>query len=113
MADLLSTSVSGLLAFQQALDVTSNNIANSSTPGYSVETANLSPLPGQASAGGYVGSGVTVDGITRSYSELLSQQVRSSQSGYSSLNTLATQAAQVDTSSALPAPASLPACRAS
>jgi flagellar hook-associated protein 1 FlgK len=96
MADLLSTSVSGLLAFQQALDVTSNNIANSSTPGYSVETANLSPLPGQASAGGYVGSGVTVDGITRSYSELLSQQVRSSQSGYSSLNTLATQAAQVD-----------------
>ena len=41
MADLLSTSVSGLLAFQQALDVTSNNIANASTPGYSVETANF------------------------------------------------------------------------
>jgi flagellar hook-associated protein 1 len=96
MADLLSTSVSGLLAFQQALDTTSNNIANASTPGYSVETANLRELPGQTSAGGYVGSGVTVDGITRSYSELLSQQVRTSQSGYSSLNTLATQAAQVD-----------------
>jgi flagellar hook-associated protein 1 FlgK len=96
MADLLSTSVSGLLAFQQALDVTSNNIANASTPGYSVETANLTPLPGQASAGGYVGSGVTVDGITRSYSELLSQQVRGSQASYSSLNTLATQAAQID-----------------
>jgi flagellar hook-associated protein 1 len=96
MADLLSTSVSGLLAFQQALDTTSNNIANASTPGYSVETANLKELPGQTSAGGYVGSGVTVDGITRSYSELLSQQVRTSQSGYSSLNTLATQAAQVD-----------------
>jgi flagellar hook-associated protein 1 len=96
MADLLSTSVSGLLAFQQALDVTSNNIANASTPGYSVENANLKELPGQQTAGGYVGSGVTADGITRSYSELLSQQVRTSQSGYSSLNTLATQAAQVD-----------------
>ncbi len=96
MADLLSTSVSGLLAFQQALDVTSNNIANASTPGYSVENANLKELPGQSTAGGYVGSGVTVDGITRSYSELLSQQVRTSQAGYSSLNTLATQAAQVD-----------------
>ena len=47
MADLLSTSVSGLLAFQQALDVTSNNIANASTPGYSVENANLKELPGQ------------------------------------------------------------------
>ena len=96
MADLLSTSVSGLLAFQQALDTTSNNIANASTPGYSVETANLRELPGQTSAGGYIGAGVTVDGISRSYSELLSQQVRTSQSGYSSLNTLATQAAQVD-----------------
>src|SRR5579862_6937981 len=96
MADLLSTSVSGLLAFQQALDVTSNNIANASTPGYSVENANLKSLPGQATAGGYVGSGVTVDGITRSYSELLAQQVRTSQSSYSSLNTFATQAAQID-----------------
>ena len=38
----------------------------------------------------------TVDGITRSYSELLPQQVRTSQAGYSSPNTLATQAAQVD-----------------
>jgi flagellar hook-associated protein 1 len=96
MADLLNTSVSGLLAFQQALDVTSNNIANSSTPGYSVETANLTPEPGQATAAGYVGSGVDVDGITRAYDELLAQQVRSSQASYSSLNTLATQAAQVD-----------------
>jgi flagellar hook-associated protein 1 FlgK len=96
MADLLNTSVSGLLAFQQALDVTSNNIANSATPGYSVETANLVPEPGQATAAGYVGSGVEVDGITRAYDELLAQQVRSSQASYSSLNTLATQASQVD-----------------
>jgi flagellar hook-associated protein 1 len=96
MADLLNTSVSGLLAFQQALDVTSNNIANSSTPGYSVETANLVPEPGQATAAGYIGSGVEVDGITRAYDELLAQQVRSSQASYSSLNTLSTQAAQVD-----------------
>jgi flagellar hook-associated protein 1 FlgK len=96
MADILSTSVSGLLAFQQALDVTSNNIANSSTPGYSVERANMIPQPGQASAGGYIGSGVAVDSITRSYDELLAQQVRGSQASYSSLNTLATQATQID-----------------
>jgi flagellar hook-associated protein 1 len=108
MADLLSTSVSGLLAFQQALDVTSNNIANAATPGYSVETANLTPEPGQSTAAGFIGSGVEVSSITRSYSELLAQQVRSSQASYSSLNTLATQAAQVDnllsgSSSGLPA----------
>ncbi|MBS0580759.1 MAG: flagellar hook-associated protein FlgK [Proteobacteria bacterium] len=96
MADILTTSVSGLLAFQQSLDVTSNNIANSSTPGYSVERANLTPQPGQASAGGYIGSGVRLASITRSYDELLAQQVRGSQASYSSLNTLATQAAQID-----------------
>lgn len=96
MADLLSTSVSGLLAFQQALDVTSNNIANAATPGYSVETANLTEAPGQATGVGFIGSGVDVQSITRSYNEYLAQQVRSSQASYSSSNALATQAAQID-----------------
>ena len=96
MADLLSTSVSGLLAFQQALDVTSNNIANASTPGYSVERANLVEAPGQSTGIGFIGSGVDVQSITRTYNEYLAQQVRSSQASYSSSNTLATQAAQID-----------------
>ncbi|MGH8294099.1 MAG: flagellar hook-associated protein FlgK [Steroidobacteraceae bacterium] len=96
MADVLSTSVSGLLAFQQALDVTSNNIANGSTPGYSVETANLAEAFGQQTGSGYVGSGVDVQSITRTYSEFLAQQVRGSQASYSSSNTLATQAGQID-----------------
>ncbi len=96
MADILSTGVSGLLAFQQALDVTSNNIANSSTPGYSVENIELTPEPAQGTAGGYVGSGVEVEGIVRSYNELLAQQVNTSQASYSSYNTLATQAGQID-----------------
>ncbi len=96
MGNILSTGVSGLLAFQQALDVTSNNVANAATPGYSVENIELTPQPGQSTAGGYVGSGVEVQGIARAYSELLAQQVRSSQAGYSSSNTLATQASQID-----------------
>ncbi len=33
MADMLSTGVSGLLAFQRSLDTTSHNIANASTEG--------------------------------------------------------------------------------
>jgi flagellar hook-associated protein 1 FlgK len=96
MADLLSTSVSGLLAFEQALDVTSNNIANASTPGYSVENANLVEAPGQSTGIGFIGSGVDVQSITRTYNEFLAQQVRGSQASYSSYNTLATQAGQVD-----------------
>ena len=96
MADLLSTSVSGLLAFQQALDVTSNNISNANTPGYDVETANFSELPGQQTGSGYIGSGVEVSSVTRAYDAYLAQQVNATQSSYSSSNTLATQAGQID-----------------
>jgi len=103
MADILSTSVSGLLAFQRALDVTSNNVSNAATAGYSVENVNFAPQPGQATASGYIGSGVQVQSITRSYDELLAGQVRSSQSSYSSFNTFATQAASSDSSTGLTA----------
>jgi flagellar hook-associated protein 1 len=96
MSDLLSTSVSGLLAFQRALDVTSNNVANAATPGYSRETVNFAEGQAQPTASGYIGSGVAIQSVTRSYDELLAGQVRSSQSGYSSWNTFATQAAQID-----------------
>jgi len=96
MADLLTTSVSGLLAFQEALDTTSQNVTNVDTAGYSVETTNLSEAQGQSLGTGYVGGGVEVSGITRAYDELLAQQVRSSQASYSSFNTFATQAAQID-----------------
>jgi flagellar hook-associated protein 1 FlgK len=96
MSDILSTSVSGLLAFQRALSITSNNISNIATPGYSVESAHFTPQPGQATSVGYFGSGVTIESVTRSYDELLAGQVRSSQSGYSSFNTYATQAGQID-----------------
>jgi len=96
MADILSTSISGLLAFQRALDVTSNNVSNAATPGYSVENVQFTPQPGQATSTGWVGSGVQVQSITRAYDELLAGQVRSSQSSYSSFNTFSTQAASID-----------------
>jgi flagellar hook-associated protein 1 FlgK len=96
MSDLFSTSVSGLLAFQRALDVTSNNISNVATPGYSVENPNFTERPGQAYSSGYIGQGTSIESVTRAYDELLAGQVRSSQSSYSSFNTYATQAAQID-----------------
>src|SRR3569833_348766 len=96
MSDIFSTSVSGLLAFQRALTVTSNNISNVATPGYSKENANFTERPGQAYSSGYIGSGTAIDSVTRSYDELLAGQVRSSQSSFSSFDTYATQAAQID-----------------
>jgi len=96
MGDILSTSISGLLAFQQALSVTSNNVSNAATPGYSLQNINLREALGQGTASGYIGAGVNVQSITRSYDETLAQQVRSSNSSYQSFNTVATQAAQID-----------------
>jgi flagellar hook-associated protein 1 FlgK len=96
MVDVLRTSVSGLLAFQKALGVTSNNVANVSTPGYSVESAVFAPQAGLSSSVGYFGNGVQITGVTRSYSELLAGQMRTSQSSYSSFNTYSTTAATVD-----------------
>jgi flagellar hook-associated protein 1 len=96
MSDLFSSSVSGLLAFQRALDVTSNNISNVATPGYTKENANFTERPGQAYSSGYIGSGTDIQSVTRSYDELLAGQVRSSQSSFSSFDTYATQAANID-----------------
>lgn len=96
MSDILSTSISGLLAFQQALSVTSNNVSNAATPGYSLQNINMREALGQGTASGYIGSGVNVQSITRSYDETLAQQVRTSSSSYQSFNTVATQAAQID-----------------
>ena len=96
MGDILSTSISGLLAFQQALNVTSNNVSNAATPGYSVENINLAEAPGSGTAVGYFGNGVDLESVTRTYDETLAAQVRSAQANYSSFSTLQTQASQVD-----------------
>jgi flagellar hook-associated protein 1 len=96
MGDILATSISGLLAFQQALDVTSNNVSNSSTTGYSVESINMAEAAGSGSATAYIGNGVNVASVTRSYDETLAAQVRSSNANYQAFNTLSTQAANID-----------------
>jgi flagellar hook-associated protein 1 len=87
MGDMLSTGVTGLLAFQNALDTISNNVANVNTPGYSVETANLVTNPSTQTAEGSIGNGVSVANVTRSYSEFLDAQTRSATSSFSQFDT--------------------------
>ena len=96
MADLLSTSVTGMLAFQRGLDVTSHNIANASTPGYSRQVAEFSTMPGQASGNGFVGSGVQVTTIRRVYDQLLGLQLQNATTSRARLDMLDSLAAQVD-----------------
>jgi flagellar hook-associated protein 1 FlgK len=96
MSDMLNTSVSGLLAFQQELDTTSNNIANAATPGYSRESANLISVPGPYIGNISIGDGVAVNGIQRTFNQTVASQVVSATSAYNQLNSFSSQAAQVD-----------------
>ena len=93
---ILGTALSGLMAFQQELNTTSNNIDNVNTEGYSRQSVNLAAKPALATGYGYVGSGVQITGITRSYNQFVSQQLRSSTSAYGEANQLYTSSSQLD-----------------
>lgn len=96
MADVMSSAVSGLLAFQRALDTTSQNIANAATPGYSRQRVELSTRPAQPFGSGWIGSGVQISTVARVYDSFLATQVRSSASSLARYDTIATAAGRLD-----------------
>lgn len=71
---ILDIGARALLANQTALQTIGNNIANVNTPGYSRQSAVMATVPGQFTGGGYVGKGVQVLTIERTYSEFLTKQ---------------------------------------
>jgi flagellar hook-associated protein 1 FlgK len=95
MADMLNTSISGLLAFQRALDTTSHNITNANTVGYSRQLPEFMTRQSQPSGAGWVGNGVDVSTVKRAYDDFLASQARSSSSAYQQASTYATQAERV------------------
>jgi len=78
----LNIAASALMAQQDSLDVTSNNIANASTTGYSKETAEVvtsPPMPTPSlnpSTPGQFGTGVDVQTVTRARDQFLDTQYR-------------------------------------
>ena len=77
MADIMNTAVSALVAFQRALAVTGNNVANANTTGYSRQVVNLADRTPDASAGVYIGNGVDVTSVARAYDQFTVNQLRS------------------------------------
>lgn len=96
MGDLLTTSVSGMLSYQRALNVTAHNIANVNTPGYSRQVAEFVTRPGQATGAGFIGSGVQITTIKRIYDELLGRQLQTSITSQARLATLGSFASRID-----------------
>lgn len=75
MAGLLGIGQSALLAAYTQLQTTGHNIANASTPGYSVQQAVLATAIPHRSGNGYIGSGVDVVTVERRYDRFLSAAV--------------------------------------
>jgi flagellar hook-associated protein 1 FlgK len=91
MPDILNTSLTGMIAFQRALSVTSHNISNANTPGYSRQVTEFSTRIGSGSGAGYVGGGTQISTIKRIYDDMLGEQLQTSTTGlvrFSTLNTL-------------------------
>lgn len=96
MADLLSTSLSALTAFQRAIDLTGHNIANANTPGYSRQVADFSTRVGQGQTNSFIGNGVQVSDIRRMYDETLGQQVQTARTGQARFDVLSQLANRLD-----------------
>jgi flagellar hook-associated protein 1 FlgK len=96
VSNVFGIDVSALQAFQQAIEVTSNNVANASTPGYDVQSIDLVTTQPQDSGGVQVGAGVSVGGVTRAYSQTAANQLNTSQSSLGQLNALQNYTSQID-----------------
>ena len=66
-----------LQAQQLGLQVVGQNIANSNTPGYSVETLGVMPGPTEQDGRLLLGSGVEIEGVQAQVDQFLNAQVRS------------------------------------
>ena len=76
MAGILGIGVSGLLAYQHALQTVSHNVSNANTEDYSRQRVELGTQIPTYFGGSYLGSGVLVKSVERVYDNFLIDQVR-------------------------------------
>ncbi len=94
---LVNIGTRALQANQVALQVTGNNIANVSTPGYSRQNVVMQNLPGQYTGYGFVGKGVDIKTIERKLDDYLTRQSDVASSNYSLDKTRAEKFKQLET----------------
>ena len=88
MADTLLIGLSALQAHKRAMDVTSHNIANAATPGYTRQEIDMSTLEPELIKPGTVGRGVQIDSIRRVSDTLLTERIRESETEIARLSSL-------------------------
>lgn len=83
--NIYSIGLSGLQAAQIGIATSGENISNSSTASYDVETPVFTESAGQDTGSGYLGNGVTVSTVQRAYSQYITTELNNAQSTNSSL----------------------------
>lgn len=97
MASLINNGLSGLLAAQRALQVTSNNVANATTDGYVRQRVELAERPAQVAGGGLsIGNGVAVNAVTRIYDQFIADELKGATMSQSRAGTVSSLANRVD-----------------
>jgi len=100
---IIGTALSGLMAAQRSLETASHNIANVNTEGYSRQRAEYATRQAEYGGVGFVGQGVNVVTVARSYDQFITAQLNGSTSGFSETNGFYKLASQVDNLLANPA----------
>jgi flagellar hook-associated protein 1 FlgK len=101
----MQTALSGLQAFMAAIDTTGENITNANTTGYTRQRVDLASsleleIPAMSKntgQGAQVGTGVSIDGISRVRDQFLDTQYRSTNGQASGASTMASELGQVET----------------
>lgn len=96
MGNMLDIGISGLKSQQAALTITGNNITNAGTEGYSRQEVSFAENSSQFSGGVWVGSGVSVDSVSRVYDQFLTEQLRGDTSTFNQFNALSINAGQIN-----------------
>ncbi len=71
----LNPGLTGILSQQKQVEITGNNIANVNTPGYSRQSATLTPNAAIKIHGLFMGQGVKVEDVSRAYDQFVTGQL--------------------------------------
>ena len=96
MADGLQIGTSALLAFQRGLSTTGHNISNASTEGFSRQSVQLGTSQPRLIDGAWLGTGVSMQSVERSYSAFLAKDYQVASSALGQFEASSRMAARLD-----------------
>ena len=88
MADAILTGLSGLQTQQRAMEVTSHNLANATTPGYTRQRVDLQAASPENNKPGQFGRGVDLSAVRRIMDGLVNERLRQAEGESGRLDTL-------------------------